>query len=129
MHGWHPENSLVTLSLLQCIHFFFCADHPHSLCLDTYYVPLGFVPTVVSHENGFATLLSTVKIIECSTAGPKESTASVSSSVRASYPGELPRDEQQVSNFKKRNAGSGSTYVVVYLEKGNDLYIVMLQAH
>lgn len=125
MHGWHLENSLVTLNLLQCVHFFSCADHPHSLCLDTYHVPLGLVPTVVSHGNRFATLLSTVKII----AGPKELTASVSSSVGASYPGELPRDEEQVSNFKKRNAGSGSTYVVVYLEKGNDLYTVMLQAH
>ena len=64
---------------------------------------------------------------ECPNSGPKNIVSLVESAAcgikEASYPGELPRNELQISNFKRRVQKNqlGST--------GNDLYSVMLQAH
>ena len=109
--------------------------NPHPLCLVVYYIPRGFTP-VIPHGNSksgspfFATLPSTKARIkeECLHSGPKRTVSSVSASsggiVGASYPGELPRNEQQVSNFKmkqkqvvsteKRSAGSDELYTVMF---------------
>ena len=89
--------------------------NPHPLCLVVYHniIPVGFVPTVVGHGNSksnkpfFATLSSTSQLIksECSSIGPKEVVASVSSNVGgiigANYPGELPRNEVKYRTLKK----------------------------
>lgn len=105
-----------------------------------YYVPNGFIPKIASHGNSkcdkpfYATLPSTAQLIKskCSNAGPKEVVASVSSNVGgivgASYPGELPRNEDQVSKFKKRKPCTGITSGIQDTVC-NDLYTVMLQAH
>ncbi len=102
------------------------------------------MPTVVGHGNAksekpfYPTLPSTVQCIksECSSAGPKEVVAFVSSAaggiVGASYPGELPRNEQQVSNFKQRKPQVAGANMGVHLQahgEANDLYSIMLQAH
>ena len=85
--------------------------NPHPICLIVYYLPLGFKPTIVPHGNSkssnpfYPTLPSTKERIpsECQTSGPKEVVASLSLEsegiIDVSYPGELPRDEQQVSGF------------------------------
>jgi len=77
-----------------------------------YYIPEGFVPKVMPHGNlksespFFGTLPSTSKAIKekCSSLGPKAVVAAVGESVggilNAKYPGELPRSELQVSNYK-----------------------------
>ena len=91
---------------------------------------------VTGHGNAKSnkpTLPSTVRLIKstCSSVGPKEVVASVSSHaggiVGATYPGELPRNEEQISNFKKRRISNmGSS---VHVGGANDLYTVMLNAH
>lgn len=102
-------------------------------------MPLGFIPTVVSHGNAnstkpfYPTLPSTADHIrsKCDVSGPKEVLASVSAGVggilHASYPGELPRDEQQISQYKKRCVASSSG-ISQLSTKGDELYTVMLQA-
>jgi len=74
--------------------------------------PLLFHMAISKSSNPFyPTLLSTKERIrsECQTSGPKEVVASLSLEsggiTDASYPGELPRDEQQVSGFKKSPPG------------------------
>ena len=65
--------------------------------------------------------------------GPKQVVASVSSDaggiVGVSYPGELPRNEDQVSNFKKHNVRIARNTQNQESSGANDLYTVMLQAH
>lgn len=80
-----------------------------------YHIPEGFTPTIVPHGNCkadtpfFPTLPSTSKAIKDKgkSHGPKEVVTSVESSVGgivgADYPGALPRNELQVTNYK-RNA-------------------------
>lgn len=126
---------------LSPIYYSDASYNPHSLCLVVYYIPLGFKPTVFPHGNAksskpfFPTLPSTVERIrsECTVSGPKEVMASVSSQgggiVGATYPGALPRDEQQISQMKKRLPRrfiSGSSQVCT---KGDELYAIMVQAH
>ena len=86
-----------------------------------------------SEKPFYPTLPSTVQRIktECTAVGPKEVVASVSSVsggvVGANYPGELPWNEQQVSNFKKHKPNPvGAMHVHT---EANELYTVMLQAH
>ena len=83
-----------------------------------------------SEKPFYPTLPSTVQRIktECTAVGPKEVVASVSGGVvGANYPGELPRNEQQVSNFKKHKPNPvGAMHVHT---EANELYTVMLQAH
>ena len=72
------------------------------------------------------------RCILCSTRFcPKDVVASVSSNVGgiigATYPGELPRNEDLVSNFKKRKIGPGVNSPLC--AEANDLYTIMLQAH
>lgn len=85
------------------------------------------MPTVVSHGNAktekpfYPTLPSTVHQIkaECVVRGPKEVVASVSSTAGgitgAKYPGELPRNEQQIINFKQQIPKSVSTSLRVQM--------------
>ena len=60
--------------------------------------------------------------------GPKEVLSSMERTaggiLDATYPGQLPRNEQQISNFK-HYAHEGTTCST----KGNELYSIMLQAH
>ena len=82
----------------------------------------------------FGTLPSTFKANKekCSFLGPKAVVASVGESVgvllNATYPGELPRSELQMSNYKRRMSINTDSKVSTY-SKGNELYAVMLQAH
>ena len=99
-------------------------------------MPDGFTPVVSSHGNSksgkpfFPTLPSTVNKIKrgSDAGGPKEVLSSVSKDVGgvldASYPGALPRNEQQVSYYKHHSDGAKSSS-----DDANELYSVMVQAH
>lgn len=102
----------------------------------SYYLPVGFTPTIVSHGNSkssksfFPTLPSTSADIKekCSRSGPKQVAAdldcSVGGLVGASYPGQLVRSEQQITYYKQHGAGMSTTS-----SEANDLYSIMLIAH
>ena len=105
------------------------------MCLVVYHIPYGFSPTIAAHGNSkssqpfYPTLPSTAHLIKekCPKSGPKSvvslADSAVGGIIEASYPGELPHNELQVSNFKRRaqkhQLGS----------EGNDLYSIMLHAH
>ena len=93
-------------------HLLNCSYNPHSLCLIVYFIPPGFTSTIVSHRNlksaqPYSPTLPSkaVQIKEkCSTQGPKVVSSVENASggiLDASYPGQLPRNEQQVSNSKR----------------------------
>ena len=104
-----------------------------------YYLPSGFTPSISPHGNSksgnpyYSTLPSTAAHIkgECERSGPKHTVASVSASkggiVCASYPGELPRNEQQVTNFKRNKVSNSIENTGV--TNGDALYAVMFRAH
>ena len=106
-----------------------------------YYIPKGYTPTVLPHGNAkstvpyFPTLPSTAQLVkqECKDSGPKKVVASVSVSLGgildATYPGELPRNEQQVSNYRKKQTKVCSATNSQPSTEANDLYAVMFQAH
>ncbi len=133
----HTQMPQVTIWLLS-----FPDEHfnPHPLCLVVYYLPEGFIPTVVPHGNSksnspfFPTLPSTSKVIQenCLDLGPKAVVTHLESSaggvVEAGYPGELPRNELQVSNYKRRVPVRVGEDLSVQSDR-NELYTVMLQAH
>ena len=130
----------VCVCMCVCIHFTLCLSFitdasfiPHELCLAIYYMPPGFTPTVTSHGNSksntlfYPTLPSTVECIkkECLSDGPKEVVSTITSEVGgvldASCPGAMPRNEQQISDYKRRTTG---------IKKSDDeLYAVMVKAH
>ena len=105
-----------------------------------YYIPKEFIPKVMPHGNSksespfIGTLPSTSKAIKdkCSSLGPKAVVASVGESaggiLNANYPGELPRSELQVSNYKCRVLINNDSRTPT-CSKDNELYAVMLQAH
>ena len=120
--------------------FIDAANNPHHLCLVVYRIPPGFHPVIRKHGNSKAnvpfhpTWPSTKKMIQarCSQQGPKAVVAAVSSLVggvrTASAPGQLPRSEKQVINFKARghvSATPGSGCNV----GADDLLFVMQQAY
>ena len=86
--------------------------NPHLLCLVIYYIPIRFVRTVVGYGTVkslklfYTTLPSTVQRIktDCSGSGPKQVVASVlpdaGGIAGVSYPGELPRNEDQMLNSR-----------------------------
>ena len=90
------------------------SNNPHHLVLVTYHIPPGFIPFVKSHGNSkrgvpfHPTWSSTKKQIrdKCAVDGPKSVVATLSAQVggvlQASAPGQLPRDEKQVTNFRSR---------------------------
>ncbi len=86
--------------------------HGNSKSGNPYYATL---PNTAAHIKG-----------ECERSGPKHTVASVSASkggiVSASYPGELPRNEQQVSNFKRKKTSIEKT-----VANGDALYTVMFR--
>ena len=102
-------------------------------------MPSNFIPRISSHGNSKSlkpfhpTLPSTVEQIkhESISIGPKETVSVVSSKVGgvldASCPGALPRNEQQVIDYKRRS--SHTTVGPHSKVKGDDLYAVMLTAH
>ena len=129
--------------LFTCNCFLFITDKsysPHPFCLFVYYIPEGFIPKVMPHGSSksespfFGTLPSTSKAIKekCSSLGPKAVVASVEESaggiLNATYPGELPRSDLQVSNYKCRVSINTDSKISTY-SKGNEPYAVMLQAH
>ena len=67
---------------------------------------------------------------ECKDSGPKKVVASVSVSLGgtldATYPGELSRNEQQVSNYRKKQTKVCSATNSQLCTEANDLYAVML---
>ena len=90
------------------------SNNPHHLVLVTYHIPPGFVPFVKSHGNSkrgvpfHPTWSSTKKQIrdKCAVDGPKSVVATLSARVggvlQACAPGQLPRDEKQITNFRSR---------------------------
>ena len=131
---------MLQIDLLNFLHLLDSLYNPHPLCLVVYYVPSGFTPIVVSHGNSkstqpyFPTLPSTAVQIKEKyvTQGPKEVVSSVESAsggiLEASYPGQLPRNEQQVSNFK-RHVPISTGQSLSGRSESNELYSIMLQAH
>lgn len=105
-----------------------------------YYVPSGFTPIVVAHGNSktaqpyFPTLPSTAMDIKkkCVSSGPKEVVSNIEvlagGILDATYPGQLPRNEQQISNFKRHTPVSTAQKLSCQ-SKSNELYSLMLQAH
>ena len=100
-----------------CLFYFPDADNnPHHLTLVTYRIPAGFTPVIKSHGNSKVTTpfrphptwSSTKKHIKhaCAIEGPKSVVASLSAEVggvlEATAPGQLPRDEKQITNYKAR---------------------------
>ena len=97
-----------------CCAFTDVSNNPHHLALVTFHIPQGYIPTVKSHGNSkgsvpfHPTWSSTKKEIKdrCTTEGPKGTVASLSANVggilQASAPGQLPRDEKQITNYKTR---------------------------
>ena len=97
------------------------SENPHHLCLVSYRMPSDFVPVVAPHGNSksltpfFPTLPSTQKEIgnQCSTGGPKHVVSMVSKKVggvlNAHCPGELPRNERQVTYMKQKSKMSGAS--------------------
>ena len=90
------------------------SNRPHHLCLVVYHLPRGFTPNLVSHGNAkvkkpfYPTWPSTLDKLkkECREQGPKATVECLSSAVGgvvgASAAGQLPRDEKQVTNVRKR---------------------------
>ena len=79
-----------------------------------FYPTLPSTAMVLKEECQKSGPKNVVSLVECATGGIKE----------ANYPGELPRSELQVSNFKR----SVKKHHIIS-SAGNDLYTVMLQAH
>ena len=120
------------------------SNNPHYLCLVVYHLPKGFVPTVKCHGNSkagipFHPTWSSTKLKikdKCTTTeGPKHIVSSVSDAsggiVKASAPGQLPRDEKQISNFKGKMLINSRKLPVGDLSRdaaGDNLFVVMQQA-
>ena len=106
-------------------------------------MPAGFVPTIKSHGNSkthtpyHPTWSSTKnKIKQCSTHGPKHVVASVSAAaggvLAASAPGQLPRGEKQVINFKSKMALDSRLSSLPGASRdaaADELFIVMQKAY
>jgi hypothetical protein len=115
------------------------ANHPHRLCLVTYYLPENFQPTVLPHGNSkqnkpyYPTLPSTMSAIkeqfQSGKDGPKRVISEVSSMVGgvlcASDACELPRNEQQVSDLKQTQKKS----VIAGANSCDELAVVMQKAY
>ena len=109
-----------------------------------YHIPHGFTPTVKKHGNSkidvpfHPTWPSTKQKIkeECITRGPKSTVAVVSATaggvLKASAPGQLPRNEKQVTNFKAKLVvqSRASRFPHLSLDAAaDDLFVVMQQAY
>ena len=114
-------------------------NRPHHLCLLEYHIPHGFIPKLASHGNAkenkpfHPTWPSTMGRIKakCVEHGPKATVEHLSIEVGgltgASAPGELPRNEKQVTNVRKeakrKGCDCGPTGEV------DDLFVVMQRAY
>lgn len=120
------------------------ANNPHHYCLVVYHIPPGFAPEVKSHRNSkhgtpfHPTWPSTKQRIkdECGKQGPKHVIASLSAEaggvLEAAAPGQLPRNEKQVSYFKSRaseDARLSSLPCTSRDAAADDLFIVMQKAY
>ena len=69
---------------------------------------------------------------KCISSGPKEVASNIENSVcgilEVTYPGQLPHNEQQISNFKCHTPVSTGQKLSCQ-SKSNELYSIMLQAH
>jgi hypothetical protein len=101
-------------------------------------MPEGFIPVIKQHGNAktstpfHPTWASTKKRIkeQCAEEGPKSIVNSISKEVggiiNAVAPGQLPRNEKQVVNFKKKLSHSTTTHTDA---ASDDLFIVMQKAY
>lgn len=115
------------------------SNNPHHLCLVTYRLDAGVVPILSPHGNAkelkpfHPTWPSTLQRVkeECSSQGPKETVERVSSQVGgvllASAPGQLPRNEKQVANQRRKLTKPARCLRVNAAE--DDLFTVMQEAH
>ena len=102
-----------------------------------YHIPLGFVPIVASHGNAkekkpyFATWPSTMDKLKgkCLQQGPKSTIEHVSSSfggvTGALAPGQLPRNEMQITKLKRRVKLCNDQHT----SGSDELLVVMQRAH
>ena len=120
--------------------------NPHHLCMLTYYIPTGFQPYTLPHDNSksckpfYLTWPSTLELIkkEGSTSGPKQIVArvceKVGSVMGASAPGQLPHGERQVSSMRRhlqfsgKDGGSDELFVMMQKAKTEDPFIRNINA-
>ena len=100
--------------------------------------PAGFTPTLASHENAkekkpyYPTWPSTLEKMkkECLKHGPKATVECLSSVaggvIGASAPGQLPRNEKQVTNMRKREKLKGLG--LGPRSDADELFVIMQQA-
>ena len=122
------------------------SNSPHHLCLLVYRIPPGFHPTIKVHGNSkvagpfHPTWPSTKEQIkeQCLVKGPESTLSSISIEaggiIGASAPGLLPRDEKQVSNFKRKLAFQSriskiSGQGISRDAAADELFVVMQQAY
>ena len=94
-----------------------CNQNPHHLCLLSYRMPSGFIPSVTPHGNckskkPFYPTLPDIQS-QCKFNGPKSTLSLVSKNMGgvtgAKSPYDLPRNERQISYIKKQSSGMQST--------------------
>ena len=115
------------------------SNRPHHLRLVVYHFPPGFTPTLANHGNAkekkpfHPTWPSTLEQIKskCLEQGPKATVEHLSSVaggvVGASAPGQLPRDEKQVTYMRNRGKLRGQCGGP--RADSDDLFVIMQQAH
>ena len=125
-----------------------CSDrehNPHHLCLVTYHFPIdGFVPEIKPHGNStikkesfHPTWSSTKQQIrqKCVDTGPKQVVALISAIaggvLGATAPGQLPRDEKQIKNFKAKEVISSRlcTSNVAKDAATDDFFLIIQKAY
>ncbi len=116
------------------------SNNPHHLCLISYRLSAGFIPSLSYHGNSkdkkpfhptWPSTLTQVKE-ECLAKGPKATVEQVSSEVggvlRASASAQLPRNEKQVANQRRRvKTAQASGHPMN--AAADDLFVIMQRAH
>lgn len=90
-------------------HFTDASNNPHHLCMVTYHMSAGFVPSIKSLKKCIPChpTWSSTKKHECGTQGPKgvvSVSAAAGGVLAATAPGQLIHGEKQVINFKSKMA-------------------------
>ena len=120
------------------LHVLDASGNPHQFCLVCYWIPPGFIPTVVSHGNSktgkpfYPMLPSTLQCVrrECQLKGPKQTVSTVSEAMGgltgAECTGALSRDEKQAANARKsiKKPQAAMSFASV----GDELFMLMQQS-
>ena len=140
--AWREGLFLCGPNCLNCYHFHFIplneSYNPHPFCLVVSHLDflllLFHMETQRRHSPislHFQARHWTLRKM-CVSSGPKEVASNIEISVggilEATYPGQLLRNEQQISNFKRHTPVSTGQKLSCQ-SKSNELYSIMLQAH